>query len=112
MQPIDGLKTKIAAVSTLLDDIIQTASMTNLPPEMRALTDLERAQLITVLETTLSVLRAPMAEKGILAKSSRLLGGVARRVAEKEAEQALGTAAQEAGGWLADIISMIWPGGS
>lgn len=78
---------------------------------MSALTEIERAQLIAVLETVLAVLRAPMAERSILKKAKGMLGGVTKRVAEKQAEQGLGEAAGTAREWLSDILNSIWPPG-
>lgn len=109
VQQVGVLQRQIATVSTLLDEIIQTARGSNLPPDMRALTDLERAQLIAVLETALAVLRAPMAERSILRKARGVLGGVIKRVAEKQAEQALGSAAGTARERLHELINTIWP---
>lgn len=111
VQRVGDLQLKIGAVSTLLQEIIQTARGSNLPPDMRALSDLERAQLITILETALAVLRAPMAERSILKKARGMLGGVAKRVSQKQAEQALGSAAETAREWLTDLLNMIWPPG-
>ncbi len=112
VQRVGDLQQKIGAVSALLDEIIQTARGSNLPSDMRALTDLERAQLITVLETALAVLRAPMAERSILKKARGMLGGVIKRVADKQAEQALGSAAETARDWITDLLNAIWPPGS
>lgn len=111
VQRVGSLQQKIGAVSALLEDIIQAARGSNLPPDMSALTDIERAQLIAVLETALAVLRAPMAERSILKKAKGMLGGVTKRVAEKQAEQGLGAAAGTAREWLSDILNSIWPPG-
>lgn len=109
VQQVGDLQRKVGTVSEILNEIIHTARGTNLPPDMRALTDIERAQLIAVLETALAVLRAPMAERSILKKAKGMLGGVTKRVAEKQAEQALGSAAGTAREWLTDLINSIWP---
>ncbi len=111
VQRVGSLQQKIGAVSALLEEIIQTARGTNLPPDMSALTEIERNQLIAVLETALAVLRAPMAERSILKKAKGMLGGVTKRVAEKQAEQGLGAAAGTAREWLSDILNSIWPPG-
>ncbi|MBX4972629.1 hypothetical protein HJB73_04095 [Rhizobium lentis] len=81
----------IVAVSELLDEAVLLAKTTNLPEDQAALTDIERAQLIAILETTLAVLKAPMVEPGLLKKTARIAAEVAQRAAKKKAEEALGT---------------------
>jgi len=53
-----------------------------------------------------------MAERSILKKARGMLGGVVKRVGEKQAENALGSAAKTAGDWIADLLSSIWPPGA
>ncbi|MDP9569793.1 UNVERIFIED_ORG: hypothetical protein J2W66_000253 [Agrobacterium larrymoorei] len=80
----------ISDVSELLDEAVLLAKTTNLPEDQAALTDIERAQLIAILETTLAVLKAPMLEPGLLKKTARLATEIAEKTAKKNAEEALG----------------------
>jgi hypothetical protein len=105
--PSSDLKVKILALSMLLDQIIETARGSNAPPERQVLSQLERAQIITILETALSLLKAPMVETGLLKKAGRMLGKVAKRAAAKEMEEGLGSLAEMAANELTDIISNL-----
>lgn len=93
----DALQAKINEAIRLIGEVIEHATTSNLPPRERALTALERAQLIAVLETALSMLKAPMIEKGLLKKA----GGMVKRAAEKAAEKQVEIAFSTAGGALA-----------
>jgi hypothetical protein len=48
-------KGKIATIAALLDNIIEQTSKSNLPPDQQILTEIERQQLIAILQTALSV---------------------------------------------------------
>ena len=76
------IKLKIGAIASLLDSIIQQTTHTNAPEDQQFLTDIERRQLIAILETALNVLRSPLVERGLLRK--------ARGVLTKGAESAAG----------------------
>jgi hypothetical protein len=55
------------------------------------------------------MLKAPMAEKSLLTKAREGLQRVATKTAEKQAEQGLGTTADEAARMLWDFIkSVFW----
>jgi hypothetical protein len=54
---------KIGAISPLLDSIIVQTKGANEPPDQQILTEIERKQLIAILETALNVLRSPLVEK-------------------------------------------------
>ncbi len=98
----------IAAVSELLDEAVLLAKTTNLPEDQAALTDIERAQLIAILETTLAVLKAPMVEPGILKKTARLAKEVAERTAKKKAEEALGSGLDVAANRILELIASLF----
>ena len=102
-------KHKIAAVSAILDTIVVQLQGTNSSAE-RVLTDVERAQLVAVLETVLQVLKAPMVEKSLLSKAQEALKRVAGRTAEKQTEEGLGNAISEGARMLSDLIKTIFGG--
>nr|WP_049961971.1 hypothetical protein [Methylobacterium sp. B34] len=109
--PSNDLKAKIAALSSLLDSIISRIEGSNAPPDQQVLTQLERNQLIAILETALAVLKAPMVERGLLKRLKQTLGNTAAKAAETEAEQGLGKMAELAAQWLGDVLSSLWPPG-
>ncbi len=86
------IQEKINHLIALIGDVIVHASTTNLPPDQRALTDIERAQLIAVLETALNVLKSPMIEKGLLKKASGMVKRAVAQAAEKQTEIAFSAA--------------------
>jgi len=95
----------INEVSELLDEAVLLAKTTNLPQDQAALTDIERAQLIAILETTLAVLRAPMLEPGLLKKTARLATEIAEKTAKNNAEEALGMGLRFAAKKLWELLS-------
>jgi hypothetical protein len=84
------LKNKIHAVATLLDNIIEQTKGANEPPEEQILTEIEREQLIAILETALALLQSPMVEKGLLKKAQSVLKKGAENAAEKGVQEGLG----------------------
>lgn len=103
----DDLQEKIGEAVRLLDEVIQHATTSNLPPEKRALTELERAQLIAVLKTTLKMLEAPMAEPGLLKKTTAMLKSAAAKAVAKQVENAFAFAAGYAAGQLTAVAKYI-----
>jgi len=71
------------------------------------LTDIERAQLIAILETTLAVLKGPMVEPGLLKKAARIAKDIAERTAKKKVEEGLGVALGYAGKKLFDLLASL-----
>jgi hypothetical protein len=104
-----GSRTKeiIVAVSELLDEAVLLAKTTNLPEDQAALTDIERAQLIAILETTLAVLKAPMVELGLLKKTASIAREVAEKTAKKKVEEGLGFGLGLAAKKLAELIASL-----
>ncbi|ARM86473.1 hypothetical protein RHEC894_CH00112 [Rhizobium sp. CIAT894] len=100
-------KVIIADVSELLDEAVFLAKATNLPEDQAALTAIERAQLIAILETTLAVLRAPMVEPGLLKKAAGIAKEVAQKTAKKKAEEALGTGLEVVAKRLLELIGSL-----
>lgn len=81
---------KIEVVATLLESLVVQVGRSNAPPSEQALTTMERAQLIAILETTLAVLRSPMAEAGLMKKARDALGRAAGKTAEKGLQEGMG----------------------
>lgn len=80
----------IANLSSLLDEAVYLARTTNLPPDQAALSELERAQLIALLETTLALLKGPLVERGLLKKVADAAKDGATSATKKHTELALG----------------------
>jgi hypothetical protein len=102
------IKAKIAVVSALLDDIIVQVSRANAPEEDQVLTQLERQQLIAILETALQVLKSPLIERGLIKKAADMMKKGATSAAEKGLQRGLGLLMTEAGQRLLELLHMIW----
>lgn len=102
------IKMKIGAISALLDSIIEQTKWANEQPEEQLLTEIERQQLIAILETALNVLRSPLAEKGLLKKARSVLQKGAESAAEKGVQQGLGKLMESAGTRLAELMGLLF----
>jgi hypothetical protein len=102
------IKQKIHIISSLLDSIILQIKHTNLPPDQQALSEIERQQLITVLETALNLLRSPMVEKGMLRKAGDMLRKNAGQAAEKELQEGLGGLMSVGGKLIGEMIKSLF----
>jgi len=102
------MRQKIGVISTLLDSIVEQVERTNLPEAEQALTTLEKAELITVLETTLAVLKAPMVEGGLLKRARKMLTRSAERTVEKRTQEGMGEMMDVAAEHLWDLISSLF----
>lgn len=91
----------ISEISELIDEALRHAKGTNLPPERRALSDIERAQLVAILETALQILKAPLVEKGLLTKAKEAAKEGATNSVKTGTERALGFGL----GKLADMLA-------
>ncbi|MCZ7466413.1 hypothetical protein [Rhizobium rhizogenes] len=100
-------KQLISDVAELLDEAILLAKTTNLPEDQAALTDIERAQLVAILETTLAVLKAPMLEPGLLKKTARVAKEIAEKTARKRVEEGLGVGLSYAAKKLWELIASL-----
>ena len=103
----DEVKRAINELSLLLDSILSLAGGSNLPDEHRALSAIERAQLIAILETALRILKAPMVEKSLMRKARDGLKEAAKKTARKQTEKAFGQLAEEGSKLLGELLSMI-----
>lgn len=104
-----GSKAKqlIAELSDVLDEVALLVKSTNLPEEDAALTDLERAQLIALLETALHMLRAPMVEPGLLKKARQKAVEAADKATQKGVEQVMGRALEGVGKRILELLSWL-----
>lgn len=102
------VKLKIAAIASLLDSIIQQVRHSNVPPEDQLLTEIERQQLIAILETALNVLRSPMVEAGLLKRTTTTLRKAATSAAEKGVQQGLGKLMDGAGARIIELLALIF----
>jgi hypothetical protein len=102
------IKMKIGAIGALLDSIIEQTSRTNAPDQDQILTQIERQQLIAILETALNVLKSPLVEKGILRKAQSVLKKGAESAAEKGVQQGLGRLMEGAGARIAELIGSLF----
>lgn len=102
------MQKRIAAVSFMLQEIIAIIEGTNSPPEQWVITELERNQLVAVLETALAVLKSPMVEKGLLKRTRDSLADVARKSTEKQLEQTLGRTIKQGLDNLVDLINHLF----
>jgi hypothetical protein len=100
-------KQLISDVSELLDEAVLLAKSTNLPEDQAALTDIERAQLIAILETALTLLKAPMLEPGLLKKTARVANEVAQKTARTKVEEGLGVGLSFAAKKLWELIAYL-----
>lgn len=105
------LQAKIGDLARIVEELIAVAKGSNLPEEHAALTAIERAQLIAILETALRLLGAPLAEKSLLKRAKGAAGQMVKRVAEKEAEEGMGHLAEAAEQGFMDVIMGIFGGG-
>lgn len=102
------MKIKINAITALLDSIIHQVQRTNNPPDKQVLTELERKQLIAILETALAVLKSPIVEKGLLKQAKDILTRAAASAAEKQMQEGLGNAASAAAQLLWEVMKGIF----
>jgi len=66
--------------------------------------EVDKEYLIQLLETTLTILRAPMVEVGLLKRSARWLGHLSSKAADRVTMAALGAAASEGAHELLGVI--------
>lgn len=98
------VKQKIIIVAEILDSIVMQVRTSNLPESEQVLSEIERRQLIAVLETTIQVLQAPMVEPGLLRRASEMLKSAAGKAVQNQVQEGLGTAARAAAEKLGQII--------
>lgn len=101
-------KGKILAIAALLDNIIEQTKKANLPPDEQILTEIERNQLVAILETALLVLKSPLAEKGLISKAREELEKAARSATEKGVQTGLGHLAGMAVEKITDLLRILF----
>lgn len=79
----------ISRVSEILEEVVLIARNTNLPPEQRAFSELERAKLIAMFETAIAVLKAPLVPKTFLKKIAESAKDGVTSFVKKNSEKAL-----------------------
>jgi hypothetical protein len=101
-------KARISLIASLLDTIVEQVQHSNAPPREQLLTEIERQQLIAILETALTVLRSPLIEKGLLAKTQSVLKRGAESAAEKGVQQGLGKLMEGAGARILELMGRLF----
>jgi hypothetical protein len=105
--PRSKAKALIAELSELLDELVLIAKSTNLPEDQAALTDIDRAQLVALLETTLAVFKAPMVEPGLLKKLQRTATDAAMETIKSKTELALGEGLSAVAARLLELLQLL-----
>lgn len=108
VERIGDTKQKIALISAALDGIITQMRSSNLPPAEQLLSEIERQQLIVVLETALAVLKAPIVEKGLLVRTKEDLQKAAKDATEKQVQQGVGELASYAATLIKELIKGLF----
>ena len=100
----------ISELTPVLNEILMRHRGDNRIGDERTLGELEEAQLIAILKTSLSVLDSPMIEKSLLKKASHELKKAAEKSAEKKVQEGVRDLYQVAVKKIGEIISEIpWP---
>ena len=99
---------RISIIAALLDTIVEQVKGANAAPEDQILSELERQQLIAILETALNVLKSPMIESGILKKAQGMLKKGAEDAAQKGAQQGLGKIMESAGARIVELLGSLF----
>ena len=107
IQLTSDTKAKINIISTMLDSIVENVKHSNMPSSQQALSEIERRQLIAILETALAVLRGPMVERGLLKQARSALEHGAMKAAEKGTQEGLGQMMSAAGRHVMDLLSSL-----
>jgi hypothetical protein len=102
------VQSKISELSLCLDGIVLLIRGANKAPcDEILLTDIQRQQLIAVLETALAMLKSPMAELGLLKRLGNWLKKIAVTAAQDEIETALSTAASQGAGLVEQLFDTV-----
>lgn len=97
----------IANLSELLNEAVERARGTNLPPGKAALTDFQRKTLISLLETAVLMLQGPLVEKGLLRKLGDAAGEGATGAVKKGAEMGLGFALKRVWDLITQLLASL-----
>lgn len=104
----DSVQNHINALINIFDNTITRINNSNLPPEEYFLNELERAQLIALLETTLNMLKSPMVETGMLKKVSASLKDAAKKASNKKLQEGFGNILSETSDLIANLLKDLF----
>lgn len=102
------IKVKIGVISSLLDSIIDQTKHANAPPDQQIMSEIEKQQLIAILETALNVLRSPLVEKGLFKAARKALRKGAEAAVENGVQEGLGVIMGVAAERFGDLIRLIF----
>lgn len=102
------VKQKIGLVSVLLDGIIAQTKGANAPAEEQGLSEIERQQLIAVLETALNILKSPLVETGILREAEKSLKDASAKAAKGELQKGLSRLMEMGAGRIGELIISLF----
>ncbi|MEH2508426.1 hypothetical protein V1290_007237 [Bradyrhizobium sp. AZCC 1578] len=97
-------KQKINLISVLLDSIVVQVKGANAPTAEQLLTDVERQQLIAILETTLNVLKSPLVETGMLKTAQKTLKEASGKAAKGSLQKGLGKLMDAGADRIAELL--------
>ncbi len=103
----DAMREQINQLVSLIGEVVEHTKTSNLPLDGRAISEIERVQLIAVLETALAMLKAPMIEKNLLKKAASMLKRAAAKAVEKQVENAFAFAAGFAAGKITELLPYL-----
>ena len=75
--------------------------------DQAAITEIERQQLIAILETALAMLKGPMVEPGLLKRLGDSAKSTAKKTIEKQAERAMGAGLESLAEALMSLLSKL-----
>lgn len=104
----DTVQNHINALVNIFDNTIVRINKSNLPPEEYFLNELERAQLIALLETTLNMLKSPMVETGMLKKVSSSLKDAAKKASNKKLQEGFGSVLSETSDLITNLLKDLF----
>ena len=102
------IKVKIGVIASLLDNIIDQTKHANAPPDQQIMSEIERQQLIAILETALNVLRSPLVEKGLFKTTEKVLRKGAETAVENGVQEGLGVLMGMAAERFGELIRLIF----
>jgi hypothetical protein len=102
------IKVRIGVIASLLDSIIDQTKHANVPPDQQIISEIEKQQLIAVLETALNVLRSPLVEKGLFKSAEKALRKGAEAAVENGVQVGLGAAMGAAAVRFGELIHLIF----
>lgn len=104
----DSVQNHIHALINIFDNTITRINSSNLPPEEYFLNELERAQLIALLETTLNMLKSPMVETGMLKNVSTSLKDAAKKASNKKLQESFGSILSETSDLITNLLKELF----